>query len=87
MLIYNKICVCVSFHLYIFILLAVTMMNHERLRKTFMKENSPINPTSLKLFQQSFLILHLGRLAIGLFRIGSYIVQHGRWTMQFVKSS
>ena len=52
-----------------------------------MKENSPINPTSLKLFQQSLFILHLGQQAIGLFRIGSYIVQHGRWTMQFVKSS
>ena len=40
----------------------------------FMKENSPINPASLKSFQQSLLILDLGRVAIGLFCIGSYIM-------------
>lgn len=45
--------------------------------KTFMKRDSPINPASLKLFQYFLLILHLGRVAIDLYCIGSYIVKLG----------
>ena len=52
-----------------------------------MKENSWINPESSKLFQKSLFILHLGRVAIGLFCIGSYILKLGGWTGQIDNSN
>ena len=52
--------------------------------KTFMKKYSPISPATLKSLQWSLHFLHLGRVAIGLFSIGSYIVQVGGWTVQVV---